>query len=136
MLTTIIVGIICFLSGAVVVFARFVQQMEKARRSDPFQTPPTIEVQNFVMAAQAHLTTWAGCNWKRAPVSSVANVQNMRQALDALAIHSERSAIWTVEHGVVTLPDGTQLPIKVMARALDEALKSRVNLRDLIKTAT
>lgn len=137
MLTTVIVGIVSFLLGAGLVAARFAQRLEQDRQSNPFDTPPNMEVEHFVSAVHAHLHSWRQADWRRSP----ANVQNVRQALEVLARYSNRPAVWIVENGVVTMQDGTQLPIKLLATHLDEALTAarspmaRANLRSLIARA-
>lgn len=132
MLTTFIVGAVCFLLGAAAVFARFVQRLEQRRLGDPFETPPNPDVRHFVTVVQAHLSTWRRRGWQRAPE----NVQNVRQALTVLVKHSEGPAVWTVENGLVTTQDGTQLPLKLLIQTVDEALTAArtpvtsANLRD------
>lgn len=69
MLITVIVGIVSFLLGAALAVAVFAQRRELDRQSNPFDSPPNMEVEHFVSAVHAHLHSWRQADWRRSPAN-------------------------------------------------------------------
>jgi hypothetical protein len=117
----ILVGLFSFLAGlALMALAgyRAHMRLEASEKADLFLYPPNEHARNLRDAVRTQLRGWQQFDYRLGghPVETV------REALTLLEKWSHGHGVWIVQDEKVTLPDGSEIKMDEVAKALDRAL--------------